>query len=167
MKNKRLKSAFTIIELLISLTVIGMVLTAAAIAFDACIANYQAGKDMSDANMKASQALSRITADLRCADAVVTSEPNSQCTMITAAGGDITYKFEQSDEALYLVDNDTATSYTLCEGISSAFFDRITDFNDLGVPYVKSVQIKMTIQSGSYSQNYCAGVAIRKNFNSQ
>jgi prepilin-type N-terminal cleavage/methylation domain-containing protein len=161
MKICKLKSAFTLVELLICLAIVGVILTAAAIAFDACIANYEANKNISDSVIKANQALSRMTADLRCAWPVQPTEPNNQCSMFTAEGNDITYLFNQAEGKLYLVDNKTSTSYVLCENISSVSFDRTPDANDAGK--VKSVQITLTVGSGNSAQNACAAVVIRRN----
>ena len=163
MKNQKKHSGFTLIELMISITIVAMVLAAASMAFDACIQNYQVGRDISDAVIKANQTLTRITADLRCAQAVEPNEPNSQCSMFTAAGDDITYRFSAGDQTIYYDDNTASLSYKLCEGISSAFFEKTTDFNDMAVEYVKSVQISLSVGSGDYTQNACAAVAIRKN----
>jgi len=157
------RTAFTLVELLISLTIAALVLVAAGVAFDASIMNYQVNKDRSDAFIKANQALMRITADLRCADAVVASEPNSQCTMITASGDDITYLFQANEEKIYLVNNVTSESYILCGNISSANFDRITATNDLGQEYVKNVDITLTVGIGSFTQKACTSVTVRRN----
>ncbi|MGB8226791.1 MAG: prepilin-type N-terminal cleavage/methylation domain-containing protein [Sedimentisphaerales bacterium] len=162
MKIHRLQRGFTLVELIISLAIAAMVLTAAAIAFDACIANYQANKDISDAIIKANQVLARIVSDLRCATAVVsTFEPNSQCTMFTAAGDNITYRFDQAEGKLYLVKNGTA--HILCEGISSAAFEKTPGINELGLQCVKDVRIMLTVGSGNSAQKACAAVAIRRN----
>ena len=155
---------FTLVEIIISLAIAAMVLTAAAIAFDACITNYQVNKDISESVIKANQVLSRMVSDLRCATAVMTSEPNSQCTMITAAGDDITYRFEPSEGRLYLVENHVPpTSHILCEGVSSAVFDRTTAVDELGAAYVKDVRILLTVGQGNSAQKACAAVAIRRN----
>jgi prepilin-type N-terminal cleavage/methylation domain-containing protein len=158
--RRKLVWGFTLVEMIVCLAIIGVVLTAAAIAFDACIANYEANKNISDSVIKANQALSRITADLRCAlpQAI---EPNNQCSMITAGMKNITYLFNQAERKLYLVDNDTSTSYVLCEDIGSAVFDRTLDPCDPGK--VTSVQIILTVGTGNSAQNACAAVAIRKN----
>jgi prepilin-type N-terminal cleavage/methylation domain-containing protein len=166
MKTCKLKSAFTLVELLICLAIVGIVLTAVAIAFDACVANYEANKDISDSVIKANQALSRITADLRCAaDVDTNSEPNNQCAMHTAEGNDITYLFNQNEGKLYLVDNDTSTStsHILCENVSLVRFDRTTAVDDSNLVYVKNVQITLTIGSGNSARNFCSAVTIRRN----
>jgi len=161
MKPCKLKSAFTLVEMLICLAVVGVILTAVAIAFDACVANYEANKGISDSIIKANQALSRITADLRCAWPVQPDEPNNQCSMFTAEGKNITYLFNQGEGKLYLVDNGTATSYVLCEDISSAVFDRALDPCDPGK--VTSVQIILTVGTGNFARDACAAAVIRKN----
>ncbi|MDD5135572.1 MAG: prepilin-type N-terminal cleavage/methylation domain-containing protein [Phycisphaerae bacterium] len=157
------RSAFTLVELLISLTITALVLVAAGMAFDASIMNYQANKAMSDAFIRANQVLMRMTADLRSAQAVEPSEPNSQCTMITAAGDDITYRFEADEEKIYLDNNVTSESYILCGNISSANFDRIAAVNDANLPYVKNVDITLTVDVGSFTQKACTSVTVRRN----
>ncbi len=159
MKTCKLKSAFTLVELLICLAIVGVVLTAVAIALDACVANYEANKNMSDSVIKANQALSRITADLRCAIAVEQTEPNNQCTMFMATGDNIKYLF--SGGKLYLVKS--GNSYKLCENISSANFDRTVGVNSLGEQCIKSVQITLRVGSGNYAWDACAAVVIRRN----
>jgi len=162
--RRKLVWGFTLVEMLICLAIVGIVLTAVAIAFDACVANYEANKGISDSVIKANQALSRITADLRCATAVDTnSEPNNQCAMITAEGKDITYLFNQSEGKLYLVENATSTphSHILCENVSLVRFDRTTDAEDPNK--VTSVQITLTVGTGNSARNFCSAVTIRRN----
>jgi prepilin-type N-terminal cleavage/methylation domain-containing protein len=155
---------FTLVELLICLAIVGIVLTAVAIAFDACVANYEANKGISDSVIKANQALSRITADLRCAaDVDTNSEPNNQCAMHTAEGNDITYLFNQNEGKLYLIDNDTSTSHILCENVGLVRFDRTTAVDDSNLVYVKNVQITLTVGSGNSARNFCSAVTIRRN----
>ena len=163
MKICKLKSAFTLVEMLICLAVVGVILTAVAIAFDACVANYEANKGISDSIIKANQALSRITADLRCAADVCepSAEPNNQCTMITAEGDEITYRFDQAEGKLYLVKN--GTEHILCEGISSVAFEKKTGINESGLQCVKSVQIILTVGTGNFARDACAAAVIRKN----
>jgi len=155
---------FTLVELIICLVIVGIVLTAAAIAFDACIANYEANKNMSDSVIKANQVLSRITIDLRCAWPVQSDEPNNQCSLRTAAGDWIIYRYEQAAGRIYLIENGgNGPSHILCDDISSARFDRTTAVDANGFQYVKSVQIMLKIGSGNSARNACAAVAIRRN----
>lgn len=155
MKNNVKKPAFTLIELMISISILAIIMVAVGIALNASVMNYEANRNISEAVVKANQAIARITADLRCATAVDTSEPNNQCSMITSDGvTNITYSF--SDGKLYLIKN--GTSYILCDNIGSAVFDR-----QVSGGKVKSVQIILTVTVGSFTQNACAAVVIRKN----
>ncbi len=156
MKKNVKKSAFTLIELLMSISIMAIIMVALGIALNASVMNYQANRDISEAVVKANQAIARITADLRCATSVDISEPNNQCSMFTADGSDITYSFNQTQGKLYLIKS--STSYLLCDNISSAVFDR-----EVSGGKVKSVQIILTVTVGGFTQNACGAAVIRKN----
>ncbi len=164
-KIHKSKTAFTLIELMISLAIVCLILTAAGFAFDACIASYRANKDITDAVIKANQALARITTDLRSAIAVDTnSEPNNQCALLTAGHNDIVYRFDRAAGRIYLIeDGGNGPSHILCDNVSSAHFDRTTALDAFGQTVVKNVQITLTIGSGNSAQNACAAVVIRRN----
>jgi prepilin-type N-terminal cleavage/methylation domain-containing protein len=163
--EKSLRPAFTIVELLMTIAVLGMLLVAIAVAFEASVGSYQANEDVFRVVTTASQALTRIAADLRTATAVDTNEAASQCSLITAAGKDITYRFNSADGKLYLITNDTTadSDYVLCENISSLTFTRTTAVDDVGLTYVKSVQINLDISKGSFSRHFSTAVVVRKN----
>lgn len=163
MKFKFCKSGFTLIELLISLSIMAVIMVAVGVAIDASVQNYNAVNDMSTAMVKANQLLGQIVVNLRCASAVNISEPNSQCSLLTAEGNDITYRFSSSDEKLYLDDNDSSQTYLMCDNISSAFFVKTTDVNDSNVAYVKNVQIVLDIKAGSTTQRATRAVSLVKN----
>ncbi|MFA6185782.1 MAG: type II secretion system protein [Phycisphaerae bacterium] len=156
MKNNIKKPAFTLIELMMSISILAIIMVAVGIALNASVMNYEANRDISEAVIKANQAISRITADLRCARDVQTTEPNNQCSMHTSDGSDITYSFDSSQRKLYLIKG--GTSYVLCDNIGSAVFDR-----EVSGGKVKSVQIILTVTVGTFTQNACAAVVIRKN----
>ena len=158
MKNIIKKAAFTLIELMMSISILAIIMVAVGIALNASVMNYQANSDISAAVVKANQAIGRITSDLRCATAVDAAEPNSQCSMITSGGADITYSFNQSQGKLYLINNSTSQSYILCDNIGSVVFDR-----QVSGGKVKSVQIILTVTVVGFTQNACAAVVIRKN----
>lgn len=157
MRNFLKKPAFTLIELMMSISILAIIMVAVGIALNASVMNYEANRDISQAVIKANQAISRITADLRCATAVSTSDPNNQCSMIAADGTtNIVYNFNQSLNKLYLIK--AGTSYVLCDNIGSAVFEK-----EVSVGKVKSVQITLTVTVGGFTQNACAAVVIRKN----
>ena len=155
-KCKRL-AGFTFVEILVSLLVTAMLVTAVAIAFNASIMNYNANEDIFKAVNKARQALTMITTQLRTAKAVQTDSPSNECTFISAADEDITYQFNPSQNKLYMIKNGIGT-YLLCDDVTNMTFTR-----NIGGSYVKSVQISMTVASGDVQETFSAAVVIRKN----
>ena len=105
-----------------------------------------------------------MTSQLRTATAVEPNSPNSECTLLTAGGEDITYRYNSGDNKLYLVTNDdlSDSDYVLCDNVIAATFQRETATKD-SVTYVKSVQIAMTVQSGNLQRDASAAAVIRRN----
>ncbi len=157
-KCKRL-AGFTLVEILISLMVTAMLITAVAVAFNASVKNYNMNEDVFKAVNKARQALTMITTQLRTAKAVgETVPPFDECAFYDAAGEHITYQFDSSQNKLYVI-KDTGT-YLLCDGVAAMTFTTSTGG---GGSYVKSVQISMTVTSGNVQKTFAAAVVIRKN----
>ena len=161
-KKKKLRSAFTIAELLIVLMILGMLLTAMAVAFNASVTNYNANKDMYEAMNSARQALLRITTDLRAA-IVNYSEPSSQCSMVTSDGRDITYQYDSDNMRLNLIVNSGANAgtYRLCNNVTNMNFERATRLDDPTA--VRNVRILMTVTVGDASQTLATAAVVRKN----
>jgi prepilin-type N-terminal cleavage/methylation domain-containing protein len=59
------KKAFTLVELLLSLAILGMLMAAVAFAFDASVTNYQANEGIYRTVNTGRQVLLRITNDVR------------------------------------------------------------------------------------------------------
>ena len=66
------KNGFTIVEVMVSLVILAMLMTAVAFAFDAAVTNYQVNQGIYETVNRARQALLRMTTDLRTASAVAT-----------------------------------------------------------------------------------------------
>jgi prepilin-type N-terminal cleavage/methylation domain-containing protein len=157
-------SGFTIVELLVGLAITGLLLAAVAVAFNASAMNYRENEDIFKTINNARQALFRITTQLRTANAVDPNALDNECSMITAGGEDITYRFESSENKLYLVTNDNAadSNYVLCDGVAAMTFakDNVTEGS---FTYVENVQISMTVQSGGLQRTVSAAAVVRKN----
>ena len=156
----KLKEGFTIAELLIALAITGILLAAVAAAFNASIENYSVNEDIFNTTNSARQALSRITSQLRTAEAVDPNGPNSQCALITAEGDNITYRYNSDDGKLYL--DNTAGSYVLCENVTAMTFTKDTA-TEGSITYVKSVKILITVTSGDVERKVSAAAVIRRN----
>lgn len=161
------RRGFTVTELLISLIILAILLTAAAAAFDASATNFTANEDIFRAMNTARQALFRITSDLRTAKHVGIipddDADNQRCSMITANDDDLTYRYDANAGILYLDVNvgANAGSYVLCEDVTAISFDRTTLADD---PFtVKNVQITLTVTIDRISQTVSSAAVIRRN----
>ena len=165
-KQTRFAAAFTIAELLVALAIMGILLAAIAVAFNASIINYRENESTFEAANAARQALFRITSQLRTASAVDPNAPANECTLIAANGDDITYRYDSGDDKLYLITNADLfdSDYLLCDNVTAMTFTRNTA-TEGPLTYVKSVQISITVESGNVQQTFSAAVVIRRNLN--
>lgn len=171
-KQDKFTAGFTIVELLLALAITTLLLAAVAVAFNASITNYRQNEDIFKTINNARQALFRITSQIRTASAVEPNSPANECSLITAAAEDITYRYNDTDDKLYLITNDdlSDSDYVLCDNVTAMTFtrDTVTQVEDVnGVPTVitkvKSVQTSMTVQSGNVQQTVSAAAVVRRN----
>jgi hypothetical protein len=153
--------------LLIALAIAAMLLVAVAVAFNASAANYQQNEDIFKAVNSARQALFRITTQLRTANAVDPNAPSNECSMVTAAGEDITYRYNSSDNKLYLITNDdlSDSDYVLCDNVTAMNCTKTNVVNEDGWLIVQKVQISITVASNDIEKTISAAAAIRRNLN--
>jgi prepilin-type N-terminal cleavage/methylation domain-containing protein len=171
MKTARIKNGFTILELLMSLVILAVLMTAVAVAFDASIVNFKANEGISKTTNAARAALLRMTTELRTAQGVGvigSDDPdNTQCSL-TALNPDgstrnITYRFDADDHALYL-DAD-GNSYALCKNVTAASFNRAAvPGNPSNIRNVRIV-LTLTDDKGNNSQTLAAAAVVRRNLN--
>ncbi|MBN2455593.1 MAG: prepilin-type N-terminal cleavage/methylation domain-containing protein [Sedimentisphaerales bacterium] len=166
MKNTRYDKGFTIAELLTALAIAAILLAAVAVAFNASYKNYSENEKIFKTINNARQALFRITSQLRTAQAVEPNTPQNECTLITAGGQDLTYRYNSTDNKLYLITNDDLSDndYLLCDNVTAMTFNKDTAFEGTP-PYVKSVQISITVQQGDIQRTFPSAVVIRRNLN--
>jgi prepilin-type N-terminal cleavage/methylation domain-containing protein len=159
-------SGFTLVELLLALAISTMLLTAVGVAFNASAVNYRENEEIFKTVNSARQALFRITSQLRTADAVDPNAPSNECTLITAGGEDITYRFDSGDRKLYLVTNDdlSDSDYVLCENVTTMTCTKNAVLEDSQVK-VKSVQVSLTVSSGDMDRTIAAAAVVRRNLN--
>jgi prepilin-type N-terminal cleavage/methylation domain-containing protein len=168
-KSDKFADAFTMVELLVALAITAVLLAAVAVAFNASIINYRENEDIFKAINSARQALTRTTNQLRTAYAVDPNAPANECTLLIGNPPDInsiTYKYDPTDNKLYLITNDDLTDddYLLCDNVAAMTFTKNTMIEDMQIE-VKSVQISMTVVSGNIQKTLSAAVVIRRNLN--
>jgi type II secretory pathway component PulJ len=162
-----IESAFTVAELLMALAVTAILLTAVAVALNASVMNYQQNEHIFKAVNSARQALFRITTQLRTAEAVATNDPSNECTLLVGDPpntSSITYRYDSSDNKLYLITNDDLTDddYVLCENVTAMTFNRQIVV-EAELTYVKSVMISITVVSGNVQKTVAAAAVVRRN----
>ena len=161
-QDTKYESGFTIVELLLALAIASILLATVATAFNASFINYRQNEDMFKVINSARQSLFRLTSQLRTADAVDPTSPANECTLITAGGDDITYRYNNADNKLYLITNDDLTDpdYVLCDNVTAMTFTK--NPTDDGTD-CKSVQISITVTRGNVQRKISAAAVIRRN----
>ena len=162
-KKQRPNKGFTLVEIMIALTIVSLLLTATAVAFNASMINFRENENMFKAVNTARQTLLRITTELRTAENVAIGEPSTRCSMHTAAGNDITYNYDADAQILYLITNDgvDGNDYVMCKNVTAISFDRVTVPDDASS--IRSVQITITVSSGTVTETLSAATMIRRN----
>ena len=166
MRPAKYKKAFTIVELLISLAITALLLTAVATAFNASLQNFQENEEIFQAMNSGRQALQRMTTQLRTADWVNPASPPNECGLrvLAIADPNITYSYNNGKLYLMTDDNLTDPDYVLCDHITKMTFIKDPSFPGANVT---SVQISMTVEVGNNQQTVSSAAVIRKNLKSQ
>ncbi len=155
---------FTIAELLIALAIASILLAGIAVAINASIINYRENEDIFKVINSARQALLRITNHIRTADAADPNSPANECSLIAANGDDLTYRYSNADNKLYLITNYDLTDpdYVLCDNVTAMTFTKDT-FVENSQTKVRSVQVSITVARGNAERKISAAAVIRRN----
>ena len=163
-ETKHRGRGFTLVEILIALAITAMLLTAVAVAFNASVINYTENESIYKTVNSVRQALFRMTSQLRTATAADPNAPSNECTLITAEGENLTYRYDSSAKILYLITNDDNSDgdYVLCEGVEAMTFTKDVFVED-SVTKVRSVQVAITVAAGGVRKKMTAAAVIRRN----
>lgn len=169
-KAASVQNGFTLMEVLLSMTILAVLMTAVAVAFDASMKNYKDNESMAKQINAARAALLRITNDIRTARGVAVigtgGDPdNSQCSIDRDGDGvtDITYRFEPDEKVLYLDLDSSGSANVFCRNITEMAFNRATV---PGQPtLVRNVRITMTVtdDQGQMARKLVAAAVVRRN----
>ena len=167
-RKSKSNAGFTLVEVLLSLAIMGMLLAAVALAFNASAVNYNENEAMFKAMNTARQALLRITTEIRTAQSVALigggaggADGNTQCSMITADSRNITYRYNSGNNTLYLDDNTTSSNYVLCTNVTAMTFNRATVPDEPTA--IRNVRISMTVSVDTLSQTLATAAVVRRN----
>jgi len=163
-RDTKYETGFTIVELLLALAIASILLATVATAFNASIINYRENEDIFKVINSARGALFRLTSQLRTADAVDPTSPANECTLITSGGDDITYRYNNADNKLYLITNDDLSDpdYVLCDNVTAMTFTKDTVIVE-SIEKVRSVQVSITVACGNVQKKISAAAVVRRN----
>ncbi|MBN1804200.1 MAG: type II secretion system protein [Sedimentisphaerales bacterium] len=164
--KKTCSNGFTLIEVLISLAIVGMLLAAVTVALQASVMNYTENEKVFKNINTARQALVRMTTQIRTAgydvngvcQAVDQSFPVHQCNLNTNSGENITYEYRAADNKIYLI-KDGYPPYTLCDNVTAAEFIKTPAADGINS---KSIRISITVSQGGVEQKLVAAAVVRK-----
>lgn len=169
-KKKSKNSGFSLVEMMLALVILAVLMTAVAVAFDASVKNYHDNETISKTMNTARAALLRITNDIRTAQAVAviggTGDPdNSQCSLVTAVGQNLVYRFDSAGSKLYLdrYESGTWVPYVLCENVTAMTFNRAAVPSQSNL--IRNVRISMTVTNnqGQMPQTLVTAAVVRRN----
>ena len=159
------KSAFTLVELLMSLVILGMLMAAVAVAFDASVKNYQDNQGIYRTTHAARQTLLRLTHDIRTANNVdIDSDDDNDYLSLTTPDDpavSITYRLHRPSGILYLKSG--ADEYVLCRNISAMNFTHATVAGHPDLTRNVRIVLTVTDADSGVSQTLAAAAVVRRN----
>jgi prepilin-type N-terminal cleavage/methylation domain-containing protein len=161
MDRHHTKTAFTLIEMLLSLAIMAVVLTAVAVAFNGSAVNLSENKEIYQSTTVARMALTRVSNQLRTASKIATTTAGSILDF-----NDVhnmrQYLHYNSDAKTLCVDTAGHTNVLLCENVKSVRFTPTLGLDSYNHNVVQNVKIQMTISAGNSDANMATSVTIRK-----
>ena len=149
-KSVRGRRGMSIIEVLISLAIVAMLLTAVAAAFSSSAQIIETNDQFFRASQAARVSLNQILTEVRRSHAV--SAPTSgRIDMMTFDMKDRSYVYDPAAKTLKLITNDITTDpdYTLASNVVSCVFAADTMVDKGGISHVVRVSVGLTVQVGT------------------
>ena len=170
MKKFKPNSGFTMVELLVSLMILGILMAAVAVAFDAAVENYTVNEGIAKTMNTARAALMRITTELRTANSVgviPSDDPdNTQCRFSNAANTAFCYWYDSANQALRLNTDGTLDDNdpVLCRNVTAVTFERsyVAGSSPTAVRNVRIV-LTLTDDNGKNSRTLATAAVVRRN----
>jgi len=161
---RKSRRGLSLAEVMISLAISAMLLTAVAAAFSAS----SEAIDQNDQFFRASQAarvsMTQILTEIRRANAVQVPGNNKSLSMITFDNKDRTYSYDSDAQKLKMITNDVLTDpdYTLASNCTSTTFDVDTMTDAGGIKHVVRVAVTIIVKVGSNTIRLTGSAAPRK-----
>ena len=159
-KNRR---GLSIVEVLISLGISALLLTAVAAAFSASADVVEANDQFFRASQAARVSLNQMLTEIRRAHAVAVPS-TSKIDMITAASKDRSYVYNSTSKQLKLVTNDNISDpdYSLANNVTTCAFGSQTKVDQGGISRVVRVTITLEVAVGNNRLRLSGSAAPRR-----
>jgi prepilin-type N-terminal cleavage/methylation domain-containing protein len=160
----RARRGLSLVEVMISLAISAMLLTAVAAAFTASSDAIEINDEFFRASQAARVSMNQILTEIRRANAVQEPPNNKTLSMITHDNRDRTYLYDSAARRLKLITNDVITDpdYTLAANCSTATFDVDTYTDSGGIKHVVRVSVTIAVQVGANQIRLTGSAAPRK-----
>lgn len=170
MHPHRTAAGFSLVEVLLAITLVALLLLSVGVALQASFDSYQENDKIAAATQAARSALGRMTREIRNAEAL--NADSTSITILPPSGGDWPdqIEYELSDGTLYyrLTEDSTETEHVLLGGTSGV---AVTSFDVAhqmgqdaqGTPCVKTVTVKLQLNVDGQSHTVSASVSPRRN----
>jgi len=120
-------AGLSLVEVLISLAIVAMLLTATGIAFDAALKNYKINHDMASVSVSARNALYQMTSTIRSAwnldpatdpdDAIYVAVDGMSCSLRDSSDREIIYRYDDASRELQVNIDGAAQWYVMVENV--------------------------------------------------
>jgi prepilin-type N-terminal cleavage/methylation domain-containing protein len=161
---KKSRRGLSLAEVMISLAISAMLLTAVAAAFSASSDAIEINDQFFRASQAARVSMTQILTEIRRANAVQVPANNKSLSMLTHDGKDRTYSFDSAAQKLKMITNDVLTDpdYTLANNCTLATFD-VDKYQDSGlIWHVNRVSVTIIVKVDKNTIRLTGSAAPRK-----
>ena len=171
-RTNRRRAGLSLIEVLISLVITALLLTATAAAFDAALNSYKDNHDISMVNVAARNSLYQMCSTIRSAwndpdyDTIDINVEGTQCSLVDADGRDIIYRYDGDSKQLQMNVNGSGDWYVLVDNVEpitvgDVIFSSTEAGGDFAVGTVGQVETRFRIEHGNVSKSISAAAVPR------
>jgi len=121
--RQRRSAGLSLIEVLLSITIMALLLTATAVAFDAAFKSYKVNHDLATVSVSARNALYQMSATIRSAwndpdvDTIDISSDGTECSLVDADGRAVIYRYVEADKQLKVNLDGSADWFVLVDNV--------------------------------------------------
>jgi prepilin-type N-terminal cleavage/methylation domain-containing protein len=122
-RPRRSRKGLCLIEVLMSLAIMAILLTATAVAFDAALENYTVNHDLAAVSVAARNALYQMNYIIRTAwndpatDVITVNTPGTTCSLVDAYGRNVVYSYDSNAHQLKVSVDGGTTYYVMVENV--------------------------------------------------